>query len=91
MNPAVETGPERLPQLGLQDLAGAALGQGVTEVDLPWHLVGRQPFAAVRAQLLRRGGGIRLEDDDGDRDLAALAVGRGDDGVPEDARGAAGP
>ena len=35
---ALQAGPERLAQLGLEDLARAALGQRVAEVDLAGHL-----------------------------------------------------
>ena len=56
-NLALPTGPVRLPELALQDLARTALGQrAVGHLDLLGHLVAGDQRPAVRRELLGRHG-----------------------------------
>jgi len=75
MDPAGHALPERLAQLGLEDLAGPALRQGIPEVDLAWDPVAGEPIATPGPQFPGGGGHIGFEDHDGDRDLTALLIG----------------
>src|SRR5437867_8608015 len=66
--------PERLTQLGLQDLAGTALWKRVAELDPTRDLEIGELGADLGPPLLRRGRGIRLQDHQGHRDLAPALV-----------------
>src|SRR5690242_4085571 len=71
--------PERLAQLGLQDLARAALGERVSELDAAWDLEVRQLRPHVLAEVLHRGRCALLEDHQGDGHLAPSVVWSCDD------------
>ena len=76
--------PERLAELGLQDLAGAAPGQLGPELDLPGHLEAGQPAAQVAQELVRGRAPAGLGHDHGHRDLAPALVGGRHHGALQD-------
>src|SRR5574341_1470426 len=75
--------PERLAEFGLEDLARAAFGELLTELDALGDLEPGEVLPAMLEQFVGGGGGVRLEDDERDRNLAPLLVRRGDHGALE--------
>src|SRR5665811_266336 len=86
MDARLQASPERLPQLGLEDLSSPTLWQGLAEMDLPRHLEARQPLAAEQLQLLRAHLEPRLEDDERDGRFPERPVRRGYDRALQDRR-----